>query len=454
MQVGTKTGSRSFLLLVVIMGFMSLSLWSGGTPTMQAHGDDSHNPPWPMFRYDSMHTGRSPHSGPENPATKWSFKTEGSIASSPVIGADGTIYVGSNDQKLYALNPDGSMKWSFTTQGAITSSPAIGTDGTIYVGNNAKKLYALNPDGTEKWGFDTHEAIGSSAVIGDDGTIYVTTYDGDIYAINPDGDEKWSSETKRQDSSKVLSRSSDRVGTTTPVIGADGTIYVGSDGVSMRYKLVDMQSTSGRLFAFSPEGSEKWWVNTKGGIRSSPAIGSDGTIYVGAESDRFYAINPDGSVKWNFFTGEIPKGATRVRPAFYSSSPALGADGTIYMGSNDHNLYALNPERNPKTGQGVSKWSFTTAGVVTSSPAIGADGTIYVVYLHTGGHLPADARTEALWGLRVRVHDDAGGIDILPAPGSPAARGQGATDLKRLQTHGGDPELGNLPQSTGGAKGN
>ena len=371
MLLGTKTGSRSFLLLVVIMGFMALSLWSGGTPTMQAQGDD---PPWPMFRYDSMHTGRSPHTGPENPATKWSFETEGSIASSPVIGTDGTIYVGSNDKKLYAVNPDGSMKWSFTTQGAITSSPAIGTDGTIYVGNNAKKLYALNPDGTEKWGFDTQEAIGSSAVIGDDGTIYVTTYDGDIYAINPDGDEKWSSETRRQDSSKVLSRLSDRVGTTTPVIGADGTIYVGSDGVRMGG--VPSSSFSGRLFAFSPEGSEEWGVNTKGGIRSSPAIGADGTIYVGAESDRFYAINPDGSVKWFFFTGDIT--LDNVQPAFYSSSPALGADGTIYVGSNDHNLYALNPDRNPKTGQGVSKWSFTTAGVVTSSPAIGADGTIYV----------------------------------------------------------------------------
>ena len=56
-------------------------------------------------------------------------------------------------------------------------------------------------------------------------------------------------------------------------------------------------------------------------------------------------------------------------------------------------------------------------------PMVLPDGTIYVVYLHTGGHLLADARTEALWGLRVLVHDDAGWIDILPALGSPAALG-------------------------------
>lgn len=49
------------------------------------------------------------------------------------------------------------------------------------------------------------------------------------------------------------------------------------------------------------------------------------------------------------------------------------------------------------------------------------DGTVYLVYLHTGGHRPGNARTEALWGLRVRVLDGADGIEVLPAPGSPAA---------------------------------
>jgi len=76
-----------------------------------------------------------------------------------------------------------------------------------------------------------------------------------------------------------------------------------------------------------------------------------------------------------------------------------------------------------------------------SHPMLLPDGTVYLVYLHTGGHQPAHARTEALWGLRVRIHDDAGGIDILPAPGSPAAGGKkpGAQN----KTDGDNPELGN-----------
>jgi hypothetical protein len=70
---------------------------------------------WPMFGQNPQRTGRSPYSGPEVPYQKWSFTTGDGVASSPAIGADGTIYVGSGDSNLYALNPDGSQKWSFTT---------------------------------------------------------------------------------------------------------------------------------------------------------------------------------------------------------------------------------------------------------------------------------------------------------------------------------------------------
>ena len=75
--------------------------------------------------------------------------------SSPAIGADGTIYVGSGDDNLYAVNPDGTQKWAFPTGNYIESSPAIGADGTIYVGSDDDNLYAINPDGTQKWAFAT-----------------------------------------------------------------------------------------------------------------------------------------------------------------------------------------------------------------------------------------------------------------------------------------------------------
>ena len=90
--------------------------------------------PWPMFRGDAQHTGRSVYQGPQKPATRWSYKA-GNIVRSAVVGGDGTIYVGSYDSTLYAINPDGTLNWSRKTGGRISSSPAVASDGTIYVGS-------------------------------------------------------------------------------------------------------------------------------------------------------------------------------------------------------------------------------------------------------------------------------------------------------------------------------
>jgi len=65
------------------------------------------------------------------------------ITSSPVISLEGTIYIGSNNNYLYALNADGTLKWKFETGDGIFSSPRISSDGTVYVGSWDGYLYAL-----------------------------------------------------------------------------------------------------------------------------------------------------------------------------------------------------------------------------------------------------------------------------------------------------------------------
>jgi len=48
------------------------------------------------------------------------------------------------DNKLYALDgKSGAKKWEFETGGSVDSSPAIGTDGTLYIGSNNGKVYAI-----------------------------------------------------------------------------------------------------------------------------------------------------------------------------------------------------------------------------------------------------------------------------------------------------------------------
>ena len=78
----------------------------------------------------------------------WEFETGAFVSSSPAIGSDGTVYVGSLDNKLYAINGKSGVKlWEFKTGGDVSwSSPAIGSDGTVYVGSDDKKLYAIKTD--------------------------------------------------------------------------------------------------------------------------------------------------------------------------------------------------------------------------------------------------------------------------------------------------------------------
>ena len=108
------------------------------------------------------------------------------MESSPAIGSDGTIYVGSDDNNVYAINPaDGSQKWVFKTGDSVESSPAIGSDGTIYVGSDDNNVYAINAaDGSLKWKLTTKgQMTYSSSAIGADGTVYVGSGDDNVYAI-------------------------------------------------------------------------------------------------------------------------------------------------------------------------------------------------------------------------------------------------------------------------------
>ena len=329
---------------------------------------------------------------------KWGFATGFRVWSSPAIGFDGTIYVGSWDHKLYAISPYGSQKWSFTTGDKVHSSPAIGSDGTIYVGSHDNKMYAINQDGTEKWSFVTGHYVRSSPAIDSDGTIYFGSYDDKLYAIG--APDLYVNITSHFTSLNSAAQSSITVHVTdgiNPVQGA--TVNLGSDNggiFSPQSGITDANGYFKSIFnaptvttqiicrisaeasksgyddgsgyvevtinpipwpmfghnlnhtGISPydtssnPGQLKWSFATGDGVKSSPVIGSDETIYIGSEDHKLYAINPDGSEKWNFTTeSEI------------YSSPAIDSDGTIYISSFYGKLYSINPD-------GTEKWNYTT----------------------------------------------------------------------------------------------
>lgn len=270
----------------------------------------------------------------------WSYTTGNAVFSSPAIGADGTIYVGSTDGKLYALNPDGTKKWDFgptATYPGFTASPTIGPDGCIYARRKDDYLYVLRPDGTLKWSYPVTYDAWSSPAIAKDGTVYIAGYT-KMYALDQYGVRKWEFDTLNTIYSS-------------PAIGVDGTVYFGG--------------MNGKLYALNPATgasiSANWPFTAGGSIVSSPAIGADGTIYFGSYDGYLYAVNGSTAAQlWRQSVG----GQTL-------SSPAIGSDGSIYIGSDDKKVYSF-------SSSGTLQWTRLTGWYVQSAPAVAANGTIYV----------------------------------------------------------------------------
>jgi outer membrane protein assembly factor BamB len=100
------------------------------------------------------------------------------------------------------------------------------------------------------------------------------------------------------------------------------------------------------------------------GSGASPTIGPDGTIYIGANNSNFYAITPAGELKWLYE-------AEREVAGIWSAA-ALSADGsTLYFGANKGGIYALN------AADGTLRWQHRLVGSVYSSPTLDSQGTLY-----------------------------------------------------------------------------
>jgi FOG: PKD repeat len=165
--------------------------------------------------------------------------------------------------------------------------------------------------------------------------------------------------------------------TSRPVFG----IAIGSDGII--YAATASGSAGHNVYAFYSNGTQKWVSSTiSSNLRGITIF--NGTIYVGCDDGNIYALYPDnGTVEWS---------CTTNASTIMTGTPAVGADGTIYIGNNNGYLFAINPN-------GTVKWSISLGGQIQSGPSIGSDGTIYVG--STGGYLYAitDSGTYAsqLW---------------------------------------------------------
>jgi outer membrane protein assembly factor BamB len=307
-------------------------------------------------------------------SVRWRYPLgAGQVRSSPVVASDGSIYFviqGRNPTPdslaadvLCKLSASGRLLWSrdINPTGVTTevgqAVPAIGPDGTVYVGGD--QLYAIRPDGSLKWkAFEpTYEARRNSPVVGRDGTVYFVYHNIPLTALDPQsGSVIWSCPLGVNDHCFA-----------SPAIGADGTLYAATQ--------------PGIVYAVSPAGRIVWAFNISsagftGSLRSSPAVDADGGIYFGINygnpCSALFALNPDGSARWIFQPSDLP---VDVPPDHFDiySSPAIGSDGTIYFGQEFGRVYALDP------ADGTVQWIQTTpSGITWPSPVLAADGMLFI----------------------------------------------------------------------------
>jgi len=262
----------------------------------------------------------------------WNFTASSDVISSPAV-ADGMVFVGSGDDHIYALNQSsGEQIWNYTSQQDVFSSPVV-AGGLIFIGSNDNNVYALNMTTGEKvWNYTTQSSVHSCPAVAD-GMVFVGSTDGNIYALDMfTGAPLWDYTT----GNSVYS---------SPAV-ADGRVFVGSDD----YKVYALNASTGDLI---------WDYTTGNSVPSSPAV-ADGMIFVGSLDNKVYALNEsNGALVWTHQTGD-----------WVISSPAV-ADGMVFVGSWDHKMYALNETT------GAAVWSYRAGAEVRSSPAI-ADGMVFV----------------------------------------------------------------------------
>ena len=233
----------------------------------------------------------------------WKFQTRGAVGTAALH--NGTIYVGSEDGNLYAIDAKtGRELWRFRTGGPVPGRPAV-HKGALYFGSWDHHLYALDLETRRVlWKYRCGNIVGGVTV--HRGALYFGSFDHYIYSMTPEGKLLWKYQLPVQMYS--VSR---------PVISGD-TIYVGLKDDYM--------------YAISTKGELLWKFRTGHMIATDPAI-HNGVVYFGSCDGNFYAADAGtGKLLWKFAT-TLPI----VAP------PAISG-GRVYFGGGDCNFYCLDLE--------------------------------------------------------------------------------------------------------------
>jgi len=332
------------------------------------------NVPFSMFGGTPMHQNRAQVAGPaERPEEIASFRLGARAFASPVIGPDGTVYIGSLDGTFNALKRDGSLRWSYVCGEPVFASAAVSATGVVYVGCDDDTLLAFAADGSPRWIYRMSQDVDSAPIIGDDGVVYVGGEG--LHAISSAGNRRWmlvcghisGSPALRADGLVVVGSHDHRVyavskdGTVQWAFGTRGKVE-GTPAVLPGDEVI-VGSSDGNLYRLAAKGGMLWKLDTGGPVLGGAALSADGRVaYVGSMSGAVLAVDvAKGKILWRLETG----GPVRA-------TPLLDSAGRLYVGSRDHHLYAVD------AGSGEVVWRVDLGAQIDSSVAIAAGGTIIV----------------------------------------------------------------------------
>jgi outer membrane protein assembly factor BamB len=383
-----RAARRPLLVAALAVGCSSSTAPSAG-PTIPLQKSS----PWPKFRGNAAQTGASAVHPATTGGAQWAFPTAHGIFSSPVVGADGTIYFGSADQTFYALNPDGTTRFSVPTGEIIDSAALLDDRGRVYFGSGDGNLRALDAaTGAVVWTMpaDTPKTTGAfinwfegNVAIAPTGTLYVPNDNFWVYAVDRDtGTPIWHYTMP------------DQTWSLPAVDASSGSLFIGNNNL--------LPILGKNTFGIAPDGTTNWSMVSLGTVAASPLLTPDGKVIVGGFDGYARAYSAaDGTVLW-----EAP-----TRDHIYSS-PARELDGTLVQPSADGTIYDLSPV------DGHVVWSFDAGTPIRSSPAVDGDGNVYV-----GG---GDGRLYVLradgtlrWAMKL-IDDPRNDLNSSPALGSDA----------------------------------
>jgi outer membrane protein assembly factor BamB len=364
------TRRRVFLGLAVVAGAgLASAGWelSRGNPPQRpaagSHRDRGTKGTSPAPRPSASRAG-VPRAG----AKLWSFPAGGMVAG--IALASGTVFAGSTDGKVYALNAsDGRKRWDFPTGGTVGSQITV-AGGTVYFGSEDNKVYALRAgDGRRLWDFPTGGTV-ASAIVVNGGVVYAGSGDDTLYALRvSDGTKLWGATISGVAGIGAAGRAVYAGGADSlhALRASDGarlwdfpTTIAGVTGVAVSGGTVYAGGGDGTLYAVrAADGSRQWGFPAGGSVQSGIAV-SGGTVYAGSNNDLVHAVRAsDGTERWRF----------RVDDSVTSGIVVAGR--IVYAGSNDYTVRAL------RASDGSQLWEFTTSGPVESQIAV-ASGIAYV----------------------------------------------------------------------------